>query len=104
MLEPCEINERCERKFDRILEHQDETKEAIIKIKEILVEQHLSLKEHISRTELLEQRMTLIEEFVVPIRKHILLINTAFKIISFTVAGYIALRQAGMVDWLKNLF
>lgn len=59
--------ERVEEKLDKVVEH-------ISSIDVTLAKQHISLKDHIRRTELLEQQ-------VEPIKKHVNMVQGALKLI-----------------------
>jgi hypothetical protein len=69
----------------RLDEKIDGISEKISEINVTLAAQHISLKEHIRRTEILETRLE-------PIESHVLLMNSSAKIISLVgiVMGVIA--------------
>ena len=63
----------------------DTIQKDIGQIKIILAEQHISLKEHIRRTELLETALK-------PIEKHVAMTQGALKLIGFSIAFIEAIR------------
>lgn len=65
--------DRIEIKVDKVLEHQSE-------INVTLAAQHVSLKEHIRRTNILETELK-------PIKQHVQMIHGAFKLLGIIVAS-----------------
>ena len=68
-----EREERIEQKLDKVVEH-------ISSIDVTLAEQHISLKEHMRRTALLEQQMR-------PIEKHVLMVSGVIRFLGLFVAA-----------------
>ena len=93
-----QMSDRCVGRFDKLAENHDKIIDSLIDINKTLSEQHASLKEHMFRTELLEKRMDGFEKFIIPIRKHVLLINTLFKIIAFVGGTLATLHKLDIIN------
>lgn len=75
----------------RILDKLDEMDKRIDNIDITLAKQHVSLEEHIKRTNLLEEQLK-------PVNKHVDMVNGALKLL-----GFIAVLLAAF-ESIKNIF
>jgi uncharacterized coiled-coil protein SlyX len=80
-----------EHRLDRIESKLDKVVDSVSEINKTLAEQHMSLKHHIKRSDLLEAQME-------PIRKHVNMVTGAFKLL-----GLISLLAGIAVSILKVL-
>lgn len=83
---------KTEELYNRLLEKQEQMADDIGEIKVILARQEESLRHHIHRTELAEEAIAInkrhldiaiakLNEELKPIHKHVIMINTGFKLI-----------------------
>lgn len=79
-----------DKKLNRIEEKLDDTNDHLASIDVTLAAQHVSLKEHIRRTTILEQEIR-------PIKKHVDMMNGALKLI-----GVLALI-AGIIETIISI-
>lgn len=68
--------------LNKILEKQDKMSEDISDIKLVNIKQEENLRLHMYRTELAEQNIEILKKELVPVKKHVDLINAAVKIIA----------------------
>jgi len=66
--------------LDKIEEKIDKIADKVGEINTTLAEQHTTLKEHIRRTEILEEEMR-------PIKKHVVIVNAMMKFLGLIIAG-----------------
>lgn len=75
------------KKLDKLEQKLDQIDDRLSNIDVTLASQAIDLKHHIRRTDLAEERMEHIETQLEPIKKHVAMINGAFKFIGFTVSA-----------------
>lgn len=68
--------------LNKILEKQERMSEDISDIKLVNIKQEENLRLHMYRTELAEQNIEILKKELVPVKKHVDLINAAVKIIA----------------------
>lgn len=100
--------DRFDAKIDRLVDKQEKIMDSIVEINQTLGQQHISLQEHMYRTQLLETRLAATEDFVIPIKKHVLFVNATAKVIGVIVAGItfitgivVAMDKTGIIDFSK---
>lgn len=82
--------DKLEAKIDKLDERLDGIAVTLVKNTE-------SLEYHIKRTDLLEKKITLLDEDVMPVKDHVAFMKTAFRVVSWfcmVVAGAAALAHA----------
>lgn len=79
-----------EKRLERIEKKIDDTNDHLVSIDITLVEQHLSLKEHIRRTSILEQEIK-------PIKIHVNRVEGAIKFITFLATA------VAIVEFIRHL-
>jgi DNA repair ATPase RecN len=88
----------------RIEEKLDKVQEDVSEIKVILARNTASLEEHMKRTAIAEERIELVQEQMAvqiePIRKHVIMVNTAIKLIAGAGAVILFLKELGLFDKL----
>lgn len=89
---------RIENKIDAVDEKFDYVVEDLHEMKITAISQHGILQEHIRRTELNEQAITLLKEQVEPMAKDRLMISGAIKLLSAMVGA------AAVIDVILRLF
>lgn len=62
-------------------------------IKIIQMKHEENLRHHIARTEAAEKRLNIIEDNLIPIRNHVLIINTLVKIVIFLATTAVTIRK-----------
>lgn len=87
----------------KILDKQDEISKDITEIKVVQTAQHVTLNEHIRRTELAEQNINLLREEIKPIKKHVAYVDFVAKSIGFvSVLGGIATAVIKIIQFLSK--
>lgn len=77
----------------RVENKQEIIQNDIAEIKVTLAKQHVSIDEHIKRTNLLESKLQRVEEVdIEPIKKHVLVINNTLKVL-----GLLCTFAAGII-------
>jgi hypothetical protein len=69
-----------DKRFDKLEEKIDKIVDKVGEINTTLAAQHVTLEEHIRRTELLEGE-------ILPIKKHVTIVNAFMKLLGLLVAG-----------------
>lgn len=86
---------------ERILDKLDKISEEISASKEVQAEHAASLKEHMRRSEALENHLELLRSEIKPIQKHVVLIEGIFKgigiVVSFVSLIYGLIRIASVL-------
>lgn len=91
--------------LDKVYNKQEKMADDISEIKVTLAEQHISLKEHIRRSDLLEEHIDLVRAELIPVQAHVNKVNGAIKLI-VGFSGFIAIL-AGIVriiEFIKGRF
>jgi len=78
-----------DKRLDRIEKKLDDTNEHLSSIDVTLAAQHVSLKEHIKRSDMLEAKLA-------PVEKHVAMVSGALKLIGF-MAAIIAIIEGAKV-------
>jgi hypothetical protein len=81
--------------LDKVYDKQERMADDITEIKITLVEQHASLKEHIRRSDLLEEHLELVRAEIAPVQAHVNKVQGAVKL-AFGISGLVALL-AGII-------
>lgn len=88
----------------RLEEKLDKVQEDVNEIKVILARNTASLEEHMKRTAIAEERIELVQEQMTeqiePIRKHVIMVNTAMKLVAGAGALILFLNELGILDKL----
>lgn len=88
----------------RIEEKLDKVQEDVNEIKVILARNTTSLEEHMKRTAIAEERIELVQEQmnvqIEPIRRHVITVNTAIKLIAGAGAVLLFLNELGLLNKL----
>lgn len=71
-------------KLDKIEEKLEKMEESLSSIDKTLIKQNAELEKHIMRTEINEQMMRTLQDEFKPIRKHVIMLETVFKVIGIT--------------------
>ena len=87
----------------KIWENQEESKKEISDINITLAKQHVTLEEHTRRSLANEEAVDLLRQQIKPIEEHVLMVNTAAKIILVVTGavGFIA-SLLKIVEFFKS--
>lgn len=93
----------------------DKIQDDIVEIKLTLAENTASLKEHMRRTAIAEERIEALQEdgdkkieLIVnelkPIQKHVMLVNATVKLLPWVGAALLGLKELGLLSWITGIF
>jgi hypothetical protein len=91
---------------DKILKSLDRIESDIVELKITSAKQEENLKEHIRRTEIAEENITLIREEIRPLKDHVIVVNGVLKVLGVvsiiitSVAGFLGIFDK-IINYLK---
>lgn len=91
---------------DKILQSLDRIESDIVELKITSAKQEENLKEHIRRTEIAEENITLIREEIRPLKDHVIVVNGVLKVLGIvsiiitSVAGFLGIFDK-IINYLK---
>lgn len=86
---------------DRIYELLDKIGEDISELKITAAKQEENIKEHIRRTELAEENLTLLRQEIEPLKQHVIVINGILRVIG--VVSVIIGSAAGIFEIISKI-
>ena len=87
--------------IDRIYESLDKIDSELTELRIISAKQEENIKEHIRRTELAEENLTLLRQEIEPLKQHVIVINGILRVIG--VVSVIIGSAAGIFEIISKI-